>query len=157
MKYLSVFIIMILSLSVAYAQKDDLSSESQDLDTIVDEDKIFKEVKEMPVFPGCKNEKSYKSRFDCGNVQLVKFISKNLKYPKIARKNKVEGRVYVQFVVNKDGTVSDINIVRDIGYECGDAVKDVIKAMNKKYRWAPGKHEGKAVRVLFTLPIDFKL
>lgn len=144
MKYLVMLSIVILTIDVSFAQQ-------------VEEDKVYKEVDQMPVFPGCKDVEDYKSRFDCGNVALVKYVSKKLKYPKAARKNNIQGMVYVQFVVNKDGTVSDIRIAKDIGYGCGEAVKDVVRSMNKRYRWAPGQYEGKPVRVLFTLPISFNL
>ena len=120
-------------------------------------DEIFKVVEEMPRFPGCDSG-SAEEKKACADQKLLQYLYKNLKYPAIARENGVEGRVYIQFVVERDGTVQDGKIVRDIGAGCGQAALKVVNDMNNlPQRWTPGKQRGKAVRVLYTLPVTFKL
>jgi protein TonB len=81
-----------------------------------------------------------------------------VKYPAIARENGIQGRVVVQFVVEKDGKITDANVVRDIGAGCGEEALRVVNSMNSmNQRWTPGKQRGKPVRVQFTLPVSFKL
>jgi protein TonB len=81
-----------------------------------------------------------------------------VKYPAIARENGIQGRVVVQFVVEKDGKITDANVVRDIGAGCGEEALRVVNSMNgMNQRWTPGKQRGKPVRVQFTLPVSFKL
>ena len=105
------------------------------------EDEIFQVVEQEPAFPG-------------GVEALYKFVQSNLKYPQLAKENNIEGRVFVQFVVEKDGSVSNVKAARDIGGGCGAEAVRVVKAMPK---WAPGKQRGKAVRAAYTLPVVFKL
>jgi len=114
-------------------------------------DEIFKVVEQMPLFGGCSDKA-------CSDEALIRYIQGNIKYPAIARENGVEGRVFIRFVVERSGKVSDVQIVRDIGAGCGDAAKKVIEGMNTLAQgWTPGKQRGKAVRVLYTLPATFKL
>ena len=105
------------------------------------EEKIFTFVEEYPEFPG-------------GDKALREFILNNLNYPEIARKTGITGTVYVQFVVEKDGSISDVKVVRGIGGGCDEEAVRVVKSMP---RWKPGKQRGQPVRVYFTLPIEFKL
>ena len=125
----------------------------------VTDDPIFKKVEQMPRFPGCEDMKgSDAEKEECAKKKLLEFIYGNLKYPAIARENGVEGNVVIQFVVDKDGTVKDINIVRDIGAGCGTAAETAVQAMNNMgKKWTPGKQLGRPVKVLYTLPIRFKL
>lgn len=114
-------------------------------------DEIFKVVEQMPLFGGCSDKA-------CSDEALIKYIQGNIKYPAIARENGVEGRVFIRFVVEKNGKVTDAKIVRDIGAGCGEAALKVINEMNSLPQgWTPGKQRGKAVRVLYTLPATFKL
>ncbi|MFZ1705522.1 MAG: energy transducer TonB [Saprospiraceae bacterium] len=123
------------------------------------EEEIFKKVEQMPRFPGCEDMKgSDAEKEECAKKKLLEFIYGNLKYPAIARENGVEGNVVIQFVVDKDGSVKDINVVRDIGAGCGTAAETAVKAMNSMgKKWTPGKQLGRPVKVLYTLPIRFKL
>lgn len=106
----------------------------------VDEnEEVFVVVEDMPSFPG-------------GNVSA--WISKNIKYPKGALSRNVEGKVYVQFIIEKDGTVTNVRIVRSVDAELDQEAVRVVSSMP---RWTPGKQRGKPVRVSFTLPIDFQL
>ncbi|MFZ1457552.1 MAG: TonB family protein, partial [Saprospiraceae bacterium] len=119
---------------------------------------IFKVVDQMPRFPGCEDQAVGHERDDCAKTKMLEYIYQNLKYPQEARKNNVEGQVVLQFVVEKDGRLNDIKVVRDIGAGCGIAASQVIESMNTmKSRWIPGKQSGKSVNVLYTLPIKFKL
>jgi len=120
---------------------------------------IFVVVEEMPRFPGCETvDGDAKAKKICSDKKLMEFIYANIQYPAIARENGVEGNVVVQFVVNTDGTVQDVSVMRDIGAGCGEEATRIIKMMNAmKERWIPGKQRGRPVRVMFTLPIRFKL
>ena len=101
--------------------------------------KIFDVVEQMPSFPG-------------GNVMA--WLSQNLKYPVIAAENGVQGRVVVQFVVEKDGSVSDVHAVKKVDPSLDKEAERVVKSMPK---WIPGKQNGSPVRVKYTLPVTFKL
>ena len=122
------------------------------------DDEIFKVVEQMPRFPGCEDKGTDKEKDDCAKGKMLEYIYKNLKYPAIARENGVEGQVVLQFVVDKDGSIADAKIVRDIGAGCGAAAESVVVSMNNMgKKWIPGKQRGRPVRVLYTLPVKFKL
>lgn len=123
-----------------------------------DVQEIFKVVEEMPRFPGCENETTAEARKACADKKMLEFIYKNIKYPAIARENGVEGTAVITFVVEKDGTVSDARVVRDIGAQCGQEALRVVNLMNSQsIKWTPGKQRGRPVRVQFNLPVRFKL
>ena len=94
------------------------------------------------------------AEFPGGMEELAMFVCMNIEYPEQAQKANIEGKVYVRFCVEKDGSVSNIRILRDIGYGCGDAVVKMLKSMP---RWKPARVDGKNVRVEFDLPIAFIL
>lgn len=102
---------------------------------------IFTVVEKDPEFPG-------------GMDALYKYLAQNIKYPTIARENGITGRVYVTFVVERDGSIANPRVLRDIGGGCGAEAIRVVKSMPK---WNPGKQSGKAVRVQFNLPVNFNL
>ena len=102
---------------------------------------IFQVVEEMPEFPG-------------GMSEAMKFLAKNIKYPVAAQQAKIEGRVIVQFVVERDGSISDIHTVRSVSPELDAEAIRVVSLMPK---WKPGKQRGKAVAVKYTMPIMFRL
>lgn len=115
---------------------------SQQDSTNKTEEVIFDGIAEtMPEYPG-------------GQAAMLKFIVKNIEYPTIAQENRVAGKVYVRFVVNKDGSISDVKSVRGISPELNQEAIRVIKMMPK---WKPGTQRGEPVRVTFTLPINFTL
>jgi protein TonB len=122
-------------------------------------EEIFRIVEQMPRFPGCEDMAgSNAEKKQCADKKMLEFIYKNIKYPAIARENGVEGAVVIQFVVEKNGTVTDAKIVRDIGAGTGDEALRVVELMNKEgIKWIPGKQRGRSVRVQFTLPVKFKL
>ena len=94
------------------------------------------------------------AEFPGGMEELVMFVCMNIEYPEQAQKANIEGKVFVRFSVEKDGSVSNIRILRDIGYGCGDAVVKMLKSMP---RWKPAKVDGKNVREEFSLPVNFIL
>ena len=95
---------------------------------------------------------------ECAKTKLLEYIYANLKYPPIARDNGIDGTTVIQFVVNREGQVDNITIVRDIGAGCGEAAKRVVESMNNMpERWTPGKQRGRPVNVLYTLPVRFQL
>lgn len=113
----------------------------------------------MPRFPGCENEAGdNNAKKACADKKMLEFIYKNIKYPAIARENGVEGTCVIRFVVEKDGSIKDPQIVRDIGAGCGDESLRVVQLMNTMgEKWTPGKQRGRSVRVQFNLPVKFKL
>jgi protein TonB len=106
-----------------------------------DENQIFQNVEVLPTYPG-------------GLEAFGKFLGKNLRYPPVARDADIQGRVYCQFVVEKDGSLTDIKVVRGIGGGCDEEAKRVLKTSPK---WNPGIQNGRAVRVSYTIPIFFQL
>lgn len=93
--------------------------------------------------------------FKGGDAALLEFLGKNLKYPQTAVDARLEGTVYVQFVVEKDGSITDVKILQGmVGGGCEEAALDVVKKMPK---WNPGKQRLKPVRSMFTLPVQFVL
>lgn len=116
---------------------------------------FFRIVEEMPRFPGCENAGlSKKEKQDCATEQLLDFLSKNMRYPSIARENGIQGTVVVRFVIERDGSISNPEVIRDIGGGCGAEALRVVKSMPD---WLPGKQQGQAVRVQFHLPVKFNL
>ncbi len=115
---------------------------------------VFKVVDEMPLFPGCEEVTEIGKRNLCSQKKLLTFIYENVKYPKEAREAGIEGMAVVRFVVEKDGSIADAEIVRSIGSGCDEEVLRVVYLMPN---WTPGKQEGKPVRVQFNLPVRFKL
>ncbi|MBQ2386318.1 MAG: energy transducer TonB [Bacteroidales bacterium] len=105
------------------------------------DDEVFVVVEEQAEFPG-------------GMEAMYAYIVKNLKYPEAAKEKGIEGRVFVSFIIEKDGSISNVKILRGIGGGCEEAAVEMIKNMPK---WKPGTQRGKPVRVQFNLPIKFEL
>lgn len=104
-------------------------------------DMVFDVVEVMPQFPG-------------GQIAMMKYIMENMKYPEQAMKEGIQGRVTVRFIVEKDGSISDVKPVLSVHPLLNKEAVRVVKSMPK---WSPGKHNGKPVRVRFNLPVMFKL
>lgn len=116
---------------------------------------LFKIVEEMPRFPGCEEIGLSKSEKKlCAEKELLIFLGSHLRYPTVAKEFGYEGRVIIRFIIEKDGSISNMKILRDIGGGCGDEAVRVIKSMPN---WLPGKQRGNPVRVQFNLPIQFQL
>lgn len=121
-------------------------------------DEVLKVVEEMPRFPGCEGLADIPKKKACADKKMLEFIYRNLKYPEKARRKKVEGMCIVSFIVEKDGSLSNIQVTRDIGAGCGGEVLRVVRLMNKMdEKWIPGRQYGAPVRVQFNLPVKFAL
>lgn len=109
--------------------------------TVSDKEKVYQVVEQQPSFPG-------------GREELFKYLAYNVKYPIDAAENKIEGRVLVTFVVEHDGSISNVNVANSV-YPSLD--KEAIRVVSEMPKWIPGKANGKTVRVKYTIPITFRL
>lgn len=105
------------------------------------EEEVLKVVEEMPVFPG-------------GAGKMMEYIAKNIVYPTYAIENGIQGRVFVTFVVERDGSISNVKAMRGIGFGCDEEAIRVIQSMPK---WKPARQRGETVRCSYTIPIVFKM
>lgn len=105
------------------------------------DDEIFTVVEQQPEFPG-------------GLAALGQFLGKNIRYPAAAQRANVSGRVFVSFVVNTDGSIQDVQVLKGLGFGTDEEAQRVVKSMPK---WRPGKQSGRPVRVKYNLPINFTL
>jgi len=106
-----------------------------------EETKVFDVVEQMPQFPG-------------GPSALFEYLSKNIKYPVVAEENGVQGRVIVTFVVERDGSITDVKVVKSVDSSLDKEAQRVVRSMP---HWIPGKQNGSAVRVKYTVPVTFRL
>jgi len=122
---------------------EDTESDEEEAIEIVeeDDDEVFMVVENMPEFPG-------------GDLGLMKYIQKKVKYPPIAKEYNITGKVYISFVVDKSGAVTNVKVVRGVDKNLDAEAVRVIKSLPK---YKPGKQRGKAVKVMFTVPINFTL
>lgn len=125
-------LLAVFSLSTVSAQKTVVSKKNQ---------KVYDVVEQMPEFPG-------------GMVAFMDYLIQNMKYPEDAEKQKVEGHVIARFIVETDGSISDVNVVKQVFPSLDAEAIRVLQAMPK---WTPGKQNGKPVRVKYTVPVTFKL
>jgi protein TonB len=106
-----------------------------------EEEAPFMVVEDMPEFPG-------------GTAALLEYLRKNIKYPAICRENNIQGRVIVSFVVNKDGAIVDPEVVKSVNPSLD---KEAVRVISTMPNWKPGMQRGKAVRVKYTVPVNFRL
>ncbi|MBR4897832.1 MAG: energy transducer TonB [Prevotella sp.] len=106
-----------------------------------EETKVFDVVEQMPSFPG-------------GDAALMKFLSEHIKYPVVAEENGIQGRVIATFVVERDGSITDVKVIKSVDPSLDKEAIRVLKSMPK---WIPGKQNGSAVRVKYTVPVTFRL
>lgn len=140
-KLISFLILIFLMFSIfTKAQTDFSNIHSRDSLKNVKQEVIFTTVEQMPEFPG-------------GQEKLNKFLLQ-IKYPRAARKKGVSGKVYVTFVVNSDGKIKNVKILRGLGYGLDE---EVLRVVNKMPDWIPGKQNGKEVSVQYNLPVNFNL
>jgi protein TonB len=104
-------------------------------------EEIFVVVEKQPEFPG-------------GNAAMMKFLNDNIRYPVIAQENGIQGRVICNFVVERDGSITDAQVIRGVDPSLD---REAIRVIQQMPRWEPGKQRGAAVRVRFTLPVVFRL
>lgn len=128
-KLFCILTLCVFAVTISFAQNDDKSKQ------------LFEQVDQVPDYPG-------------GMPAMFEFIGKNLKYPKEAIQNKVQGKVLIKLIIEEDGSISETSIVKSLGYGCDQEVTRVVKAMPK---WTPGKKDNQLVRTAFELPIMFAL
>jgi len=123
------------------SQKKLTKSQSSQANSEQTQEKVYLEVEQMPEFPG-------------GSLELQRFLANSVKYPIDAAKNEIQGRVFVTFVVGKDGSIKDARIVRG-----ADPLLDAeaLRVVKSSPKWQPGKQKGKVVAVQYTVPISFVL
>ena len=127
---------------------------TQDLVKEVDEDALLSRVEQMPYLTSCKSILEDEERNECSTQALLKYIYSNLKYPAKARDLELQGAVMVEFIVEKDGSVSNIDVYKGLNQYFKD---EVYRVVNQMPSWEAGTQMGKKVRVLFKLPVRFKL
>jgi len=110
-------------------------------------DEVFMVVEEMPLFEGCSDKA-------CTDTKIFQYIFRNTKYPPIAKENNITGKVYVSFVVDKTGKVSDVQVMRGVDKYLD---KEAIRVVQSLPKFSPGKQRGKAVKVRYNVPITFSL
>lgn len=119
-----------------------MDGEWQDAPVVDPENPVFEVVEQMPEFP------------NGGMAGLMEYLNKSIQYPANAQKNGTQGRVSVQFVVNKDGNISDVKVIRSVDE---DLDKEALRVMSSMPKWKPGMQKGKPVRVRYTVPVIFRL
>lgn len=130
------FLLMVAAvLSTGWAAAQNTAEQSE-------EEMVFLVVDEMPAFPG-------------GQEALFKYLTDNVIYPAIAKENGIQGRVVCTFVVEKDGRITNVEVVRSGGDPSLD--KEAVRVIKSMPKWKPGKQRGQAVRVKFTIPVKFSL
>ena len=132
-------------LALACAQKSERPTEepvgTEGVAAANDDAQVFEVVEQMPEFPG-------------GSAELMDYLMNNLKYPKDAEESKTEGRVIVTFVVDKEGRIVEPKVVKGVSPSLDAEALRVVQSMPQ---WTPGRQHGEAVRVLYTVPINFQL
>ena len=131
-KFIIMALMAVFGLITVSAQKTVVAQKNQ---------KVFDIVEQMPEYPG-------------GQAALFEYLSKNIKYPADAEKKKVEGKVFVTFVVDTDGKITDVSLMRKV-FPSLDA--EAIRVISAMPNWIPGKQKGLVVRVKYTVPIMFRL
>ena len=131
-KFLIMALMALLGLTTVSAQKTVVAKKNQ---------QVFDVVEKMPEYPG-------------GQAALFEYLSTNVKYPADAEKKKVEGRVLVTFIVNTDGSITDIELVRK-AFPSLDA--EAVRVISGMPKWIPGEQKGQKVRVKYTVPLTFRL
>ncbi len=124
-------------LNVIREHKDEIIVEKKE----PEKEEVFRAVEQMPQFPG-------------GDAELMKYLSKNIKYPTMAMENNIQGRVVVQFVVTKTGSIGEVKVIRSVD---PDLDREAIRVCKSLPKFIPGKMNGQAVNVWYTLPVNFKL
>ena len=137
----AVLLLLGLSMTIPCFSQDTIYNVAKEVEDDYESQEVFTIVEQMPSFPG-------------GEQKMMEFVAKNIQYPQEAMESGIQGRVFVGFVVEPDGSVSNVKVLRSIGGGCDEEAVRVIKMMPK---WNPGKQRGKAVRVSYLIPVSFKL
>ncbi len=126
----------------------------EEVEEETDEIFSFAVVENKPVFPGCENYATEAEKFQCFNQKIMTHISKKFEFPEMAKQMGIQGKVYVNFVIEKDGKVSNVTIARSVDKLIDDEAIRVVKTLPK---FQPAKQRGKPVRMQYTVPINAKL
>lgn len=129
-------------LSVLFLSLTAQAQSVENADSVAVEETVYQSVEEQPEFPG-------------GMMALTRYLADNIKYPRVSRDNKSQGKSAVRFTVNADGSISDAEILRSAGDMYLD--KEALRVISEMPKWEPGKKNGKPVRVKFVLPVSFRL
>ena len=125
---------------------DEVAKKNENADVVVEElpeeETIYNVVEDQPEFPG-------------GMQALMKYLRDNIRYPSISRQNNSQGRAYINFVVNTDGSITDVEVMKGTNDVYLD--KEAVRVVSGMPKWKPGKHQGKTVRVKYTLPVMFRM
>ena len=121
---------------------------------VSDEVLSFAVVESVPIFPGCEDAKTNEEKKLCFQQQILRFVGNNFKFPEMARQMGIQGKVYVNFVIEKNGSISNVEVVRGVDPLLDDEAVRVVKKLPKV---TPAKQRGKPVRMSFTLPINARL
>ena len=146
------FLCVSLTLTL-FACTSDSNDQSQSAATSEPQEPVYSMVEEMPRFPGCEELRG-KSRQACANKKLLEYVRSNLKYPSAAEQAGKEGRAVIGFNIQKDGKVTNAEIIKDPGDGMGKEAKRIVESFPD---FIPGKQKGEAVIVRYNLPIKFKL
>lgn len=136
------------------------TDETEEVETIQMEEEVpdeplsFAVVESVPVFPGCEDASTNEEKKLCFQQQILKYVGKNFNFPEMAKQMGIQGKVYVNFVIEKDGSISNVKVVRGVDKLLDDEAVRVVKSLPKM---TPAKQRGKPVRMSFTLPINAKL
>ncbi len=123
-------------------QKDDVVATTQNIEeSIPIDNEIFTIVEQMPEYPG-------------GNEQLINYLATNINYPQQAKDKGIQGRVFINFIVKKDGSIDSIKVIKGIGEDCD---KEAVRVISNMPNWKPGMQRGKAINVSYNIPIKFTL
>ena len=121
---------------------------------------IYRVVEKMPLFPGCDSLMTapYRELKNCADQRMLDYVYSNIEYPEAAVEEKVEGMAVISFIVERDGSLSSAKIYRNPGAGLGEEALRVVNKMNEDgLRWYPGTQGGRRVRVMFNLPIKFRM
>lgn len=143
--------ICLFAVQILDAQENEKAAAKKD----PDENGVWSNVDEPPLFPGCEDIIDTLERQGCAFKKLMKFVGENFRYPAEARRNRIGGKVIVSFVIDVDGYPGEATIVRSLGYGIDEEALRLIERMqDANMLWIPGKQDGKPVRTRFNLPLN---
>ncbi len=154
-KFITIFSMLFFTFHLSLAQDNSTAKSSSNSD----DDKIYTSVDEMPYLESadCDEELEDLDKKKCKDEAFVKYFYKHIRYPLRAKQNGIQGTVVISFVVEKDGSVTDVQVLKEIGAGCGQAAMDVIDHMeDTQETFVPGKQDGEPKRVKILFPVKFR-
>ncbi len=137
-----------------YSEDELIRQEKLKSDEVANESGIMRQVEEMPIMKTCATLQDSAVRKQCSDRTMLEYVYRNIRYPAIAREHGIEGMVIASFVIERDGSIAEVEIPRGLCQSIKNECERIVKNMPA---WHPGMHDGKPVRVFFNLPIRFKL